>query len=110
VVITFASGANVSGATGFVLEYGNSNISPRSVDYLVNANDAGIIRHPSSENYYSSYEISIFTILPVRESSTNTNVLYLRGSLEGNFCYDDLTVLRFNAGSSSPTKWENAGR
>ncbi|ODM89201.1 Exoskeleton protein RP43 [Orchesella cincta] len=110
-VITFASGSEVSGSTGFVLEYSvlrSSSLSPRSQDYIIDAGTAGIIRHPNSASRYENYELNTFIILPTLGS--NTNVIYFRGSLEADYCYDNLSVYRFNATSVAPTKWEYKGR
>ncbi|CAL8140163.1 unnamed protein product, partial [Orchesella dallaii] len=111
IIITLASGSDVSNATGFVLEYSvtrASTISPTSEDYIVTSENPGVIRYPNSAVYYNNNELTTFVILPVSRSTTN--VIYLKGTLESSSCYDNLSVYRFNAASTSSSKYEYVGR
>ncbi|CAL8140161.1 unnamed protein product [Orchesella dallaii] len=110
-VITLASGSDVSDSTGFVLEYSvlrAGSLSSRSQDYIVNAGNAAIISYPDLPLSYTNSELSTFVILPAQGSTTN--LIYVRDSLEGTTCYDLLAVYRFNASSTLQTKWEYEGR
>ncbi|ODM88741.1 Ovochymase-2 [Orchesella cincta] len=111
-VITFASGNDVENSNGFVLEYAAlrpNSLSPGSLDYIVDASEAIIVRHPTnSASEYGNFELNTFVVLPALGS--NTNVIYFREALEGSTCYDSLGVYRFNATSVVPTKWQYEGR
>ncbi|CAL8140153.1 unnamed protein product [Orchesella dallaii] len=110
-VITLASGSDINNATGFVLEYSvltAGYLSSSSRDYILNGGDAAIIPYPSTSARYESYELTTFAILPVPDS--RTNVLYIKGELDGLTCWDTLAFIRFNASSTLPTKWQNEGR
>ncbi|CAL8140155.1 unnamed protein product [Orchesella dallaii] len=110
-VITLASGSDVNDASGFVLEYAvltAGSISSRSQDYILRGTDAAIIKFPNSNDRYDNNELSTFAFLPILQR--RTNLLYLRDTLEGSTCYDSVAVIRFNASSTLPTKYQNEGR
>ncbi|CAL8140135.1 unnamed protein product [Orchesella dallaii] len=117
-VITFATGNDIAGSTGFVLEYSElrpGTISPQSVDHIVDAGNGGFLRHPSEASHYTNSELSTFIFVPGNNDQDKAversiNVMYFRGTLDTNYiCYDHLRVLRFNKSSTVPTKWQDEG-
>jgi len=92
-MITFHTGTNVGGSTGFLLEYnaqiiGGGNAVSRSSTDMIFDGDFAVLRHPTGSAQYSNNEITTFVLPPsgnMNSAYKRTNVAFFEDALE-NCC------------------------